>query len=239
MIQFIGDSYRKINGHIAQLAKECGRDPDEVTLIAVTKSFPLEHVLPAYDIGCREFGENKVQEALKKIQKAPEDINWHLIGTLQKNKVNKVVGKFSLIHSVDSLELAEKIDVCSEEAGVETKILLQVNTSGEDTKHGLTVRQWRNRFERILSLKNISVEGLMTIAPFTSDSEIVRGCFRKLRNFRDELQDTYGDRANVHHLSMGMTNDYPIAIEEGATILRIGSAIFGERYRSTSEDNKS
>lgn len=231
MIKFIGDSYRKIKGHIAQLAKACGRDPDDITLIAVTKSFPLEHVLPAYDAGCREFGENKVQEALKKIEEAPDDVNWHLIGTLQKNKVNKVIGKFSLIHSVDSLELAEKLDASSREAGVETKILLQVNTSGEETKHGLTVRQWRNRFERILSLTNVSVEGLMTIAPFTRDLEVVRGCFRKLRDFRDELQETAANRANVHHLSMGMTNDYPIAIEEGATILRIGSAIFGERYR--------
>lgn len=229
MIQFIGDSYRKIKGHIAQIAKECGRSPDEIMLLAVTKSFPLEHVLPAYDAGCREFGENKVQEALEKIENAPIDINWHLIGTLQKNKVRKVVGKFSLIHSIDTLELAQKLNSSSEEAGVITKILLQVNTSGEETKHGLSVRQWRNRIEKLLLLQNISVEGLMTIAPFSRDTEIVRSCFVKLREFRDELKDTYGSDTKIHHLSMGMTNDYPIAIEEGATIIRVGSAIFGAR----------
>ncbi|MEM1283097.1 MAG: YggS family pyridoxal phosphate-dependent enzyme [Chlamydiota bacterium] len=229
MIKFIGDSYRKIKSHIAQLAKECERDPEDITLLAVTKTLPMEHILSAYEVGGRHFGENKVQEALEKIQNAPDDIGWHLIGTLQKNKVRKVIGKFSLIHSVDSLELAEKIETCSEEAKEVTKVLLQVNTSGEQSKHGLSIRQWRNRFEEILSLNNISVEGLMTIAPFSDDTKVVRECFRKLRDFREELQELSGNRANIHHLSMGMTNDYPIAIEEGATILRIGSAIFGDR----------
>lgn len=230
MTQSVGDSYIKIKRHIAQISHECGRNPDEINLIAVTKSFTLENVLPAYQSGAHDFGENKVQEALEKMQNAPEDINWHLIGTLQKNKVRKVIGKFSLIHSVDSLELAEKIATCSKEMNLETKILLQVNTSGESTKHGLSIRQWRNRFEKVLSLSNISVEGLMTIAPFSHDPETIRTCFKKLRTFRDELQKIAGEKSFLRHLSMGMTNDYPIAIEEGATLLRVGSAIFGERY---------
>jgi PLP dependent protein len=229
MEKFIGDSYIKIKGRLEQIVTASGRTPDDITLVAVTKSFSLEHVLPSYKAGCREFGENKVQEALGKIQEAPDDIHWHLIGSLQKNKVRKVIGKFSLIHSVDSLELAEKISQCSEEKGICTNILLQVNTSGEESKHGLTCRQWRNRFDKILSLNNISIQGLMTIAPFTKDTTIVRNCFRKLREFRDELQEQVGDDTLLQHLSMGMTNDYPIAIEEGATIVRIGSAIFGER----------
>lgn len=209
---------------IATLARDAGRDPTEITLIAVTKNYPLEHVLPAYHSGCRHFGENRVQEALSKIEEAPSDLHWHLIGTLQKKKVPKVIGKFALIHSVDTPNLAQKISICSEEKGLITPILLQVNTSGEETKHGLSQDQWRQALDQIIPLPGIRLDGLMTMAPYTDDTDDIRACFKALRLFRDELQPTI---PTLRHLSMGMSHDYPIAIAEGATLLRIGSALFG------------
>ncbi len=226
-----GDSYYKIKQHIASTALECGRNPKEITLVAVSKQFSWGHISSAYNAGCREFGENKVQEALEKMSEAPDDIHWHLIGTLQKNKVRKVIGKFALIHSVDSIELAEKISLCSEGQGVKTRILLQVNTSGEATKHGYTIDEWREVFNEVRELSNVSVEGLMTLGPFTRDKGVIRRCFRGLREFRDELCENF-EECELPHLSMGMTNDYPIAIEEGATLVRVGSAIFGERVKN-------
>lgn len=216
----VGEQYLKLKREIAELATRCGRNPDTITLVAVTKMSPLEHVLPAYESGCRDFGENRVQEALGKISTAPNDLNWHLIGTLQKNKVRKVIGKFALIHSVDRLSLAEKISSCSEEEGIVTLILLEANTSGEEAKHGLTPEEWRECYPQVIALQGIKVEGFMTMAPFVEDEAVIRDCFRQLRLLRDELQPG-------GHLSMGMTHDYPIAIEEGATLLRIGTAIFG------------
>lgn len=229
MTRSTADSYRKIKRHVAQIAKECGRDPEELTLVSVSKTFSWDQVAPAYEARCRDFGESRIQDALPKIEEAPQDIHWHFIGTLQKNKVRKAVSNFSLIHSVDSLELAEKIAACGNEIGVSPPVLLQVNTSGEKTKHGLTKRQWKNRLEQVFSLNNLMVAGLMTIAPFSHDPEVIRDCFTLLREFRDEINEELPRRKKLKHLSMGMTNDYPIAIEEGATILRIGSAIFGER----------
>lgn len=232
----IPERYSWIKAKIAELACACGRNPEEITLVAVSKTFAADHILSAYKSGCRDFGENKVQEALEKIEALPDEMRWHMIGTLQKNKVRKAIGKFSLIHGVDNLELAEKIAICSGEAGLCTRLLLQVNISGEETKHGLNANEWRDSFERVLKLKNISLEGLMTIAPLAHDSAIVRNCFRNLREFRDELQTIAGERALLRHLSMGMSNDYPIAIQEGATLLRIGSAIFGKRDSSSSSN---
>lgn len=208
---------------IATIAHSVGRDPNEITLVAVTKNYPLEHVLPAYHAGCRHFGENRVQEALPKIEEAPSDLHWHLIGTLQKKKVPKVIGKFALIHSVDSPDLAQKISTCSQEKNIITPILLQVNTSGEATKHGLCPEAWRQALDQIASLPGIRLDGLMTMAPFTEDKEVIRACFRTLRLFRDELQPNI---PTLRHLSMGMTHDFSIAITEGATLLRIGSALF-------------
>ncbi len=224
-----GNSYSKIKHHVSLLAKETGRNPKDISIIAVSKNFPWEHVSSAYEIGCKNFGENKIPEALQKISEAPKDIKWHFLGTLQKNKVRKAVGSFELIHSVDSLSLAEKISQTAKELKYTAHILLQVNTSGEATKHGLAEEEWRKSFQEILALPNLSVDGLMTIAPFTHDDVIVRDCFRKLRFFKEELNKTFKPKNKLFHLSMGMTNDYPIAIQEGATLLRIGSAIFGER----------
>lgn len=182
-------------------------------LIVVSKNQPISKILEVYQQGCRDFGENRIHEALKKIEIAPSGINWHLIGTLQKNKVNKTLGKFSLIHSVDSFELAEKLS-----KGSHQSILLQVNTSGELSKHGLSIEEWRPYLDSLFSLPNISIQGLMTMAPLTKDTHVIRQTFCKLRQFGEELK--------LPHLSMGMSHDYELALEEGATIIRIGTAIF-------------
>lgn len=223
-----GNSYRKIKEHISLLAKECNRDPNNILLLGVSKNFSWEHIAPAYQFGCRDFGESKVQESLLKIEKAPKDISWHFIGNLQKNKVKKIIGKFDLIHSVDDFSLAKKISDCSLAAGIKTSILLQVNSSGEETKNGLTANKWIDLFEELDSLPNIAIKGLMTMAPLTNDEKIIRKCFRETKELFNEI-NRIKKREPLQHLSMGMTNDYPIAIQEGATIIRIGSAIFGER----------
>lgn len=211
-------NYKHLTEKISQLAQQCGRNPTEITLIAVSKGYSWDSVQPAYAEGCRHFGENRVQEALPKMAIAPEDIQWHMIGTLQKNKVHQCIGKFVMIHSVDSVELAKKISTCSVEANLITPILLQVNTSGEASKHGFSSDGFRHALPFIQSLPGIRVEGLMTMAPFTEEKTLIHNCFANLRKLRDH----YG----LKHLSMGMSHDYPIAIEEGATLLRIGSALF-------------
>lgn len=210
--------YHELKDTVARLASFCGRDPAEVTILAVSKGHPWEELKPCYDAGCRQFGENRVQEAELKIEKAPKDIHWHFIGALQKNKVNKVIGKYTMIHSVDDAELAEKISISSEKAELITPILLQVNTSGESTKQGMSGQEWGKVMSKVRALPGIQVEGLMTMAPLTEDEKIIRNCFISLR----ELRDHWG----LKHLSMGMSQDYPIAIQEGATFLRIGTALF-------------
>lgn len=221
------DQYRYIQDDVISAAEYYGRNPAEITLIAISKGYSWEEGFAAYQAGCRNFGESRVQEALTKISVAPTDICWHLVGNLQKNKVSKVLGKFALIHSVDTLELAAKISELSVRAGLETSILLEVNTSGEITKHGMQEEQWRRCFETLLNLPAIRVEGLMTMAPFTQNEDLVRRCFAGLREFRDELVKRAGPQASLmRHLSMGMSNDYRLAIAEGATLLRVGTAIF-------------
>lgn len=223
----VAEKYLSLVSEIRKAAKNCGRHPEEVSLVSVTKGYPIEHVLPAYDEGARIFGENRIQEALTKMDAAPSDIAWHLIGTLQKNKVKKAVGKFALIHSVDSLELAEKISQVSDEQGETTAILLQANTSGETSKQGLDRAEWKRAFDKVLGLPALDVQGLMTMAPYTEDKSVIHRCFEDLRKLRDDLQLAAGDHCLLKHLSMGMSHDYPIAIAEGATLVRIGTAIFG------------
>lgn len=216
--------YQRILDHIVQVAKRSGRDPSTITLIAVSKGHPWNVFAPAYEAGCRDFGESRLIEAQAKMKEAPSDIRWHLIGTLQKNKVRKAIGSFALIHSVDTFELAEKISQCSEEAHLVTSILLQVNASGEATKHGLSPQEWQHYIEPLLALPAIRLEGLMTMAPLTDDEKIIRNCFSTLRIMRDTLASQFKPHP-FRHLSMGMSHDYPIAIEEGATMLRIGTAL--------------
>lgn len=220
--------YSKVKDHILSLAVQEGRDPNTITLIAVSKNQSLSDVMAVYNEGCHVFGENRIQEALEKIPSAPKDIQWHFIGTLQSNKVKKAVTNFSLIHSVDTLELAERIAQESATQDCVTDILLQVNTSGELTKHGLSEEQWYRCMERLLQLPEIRLRGLMTMAPLAADENTVRSCFSSLRKFRDKLNHEYREYLALEHLSMGMSNDYPWAIAEGATLLRLGKVIFSE-----------
>ena len=220
------NNYQHLLEEIRAIALACGRNPDDITCIAVSKTHPWEEVLPLYEIGCFNFGENRIQEALEKIDQAPNGIDWHLIGPLQKNKVNKAIGKFVLIHSVDSIELAQKISQSSCKAGFTTSILIEVNTSGETTKHGFDEISLMNAFNEISELPNLIIDGLMTMAPYTENENVIRQCFRRLSELNTNLKEKNCQNAPMSHLSMGMSNDYRIAIEEGATLLRIGSFIF-------------
>lgn len=195
-----------------------------VKLVVVSKKQTLEAVEEVYHAGCRTFGENRVQEALIKKQSLPLDIEWHFIGSLQTHHLNKVIGHFSLLHSVDTPSLAKAIHERSIKKGVITPILLQANTSGEPSKHGLSSLEWKKAFLPLLSFSGIEIQGLMTMAPLTEDSSFIRHTFSSLQLLKKELEQLSG--RPLPHLSMGMSNDYEIAIEEGATIVRIGSAIF-------------
>jgi len=212
------ENYIRISENIAKIAISCGRRQEDITLIAVSKERSLDDVKALYDVGCLNFGENRIPDALLKIENSAQEINWHFIGSLQKNKVRKVIENFVLIHSVDSVDLAIKISECSVELNKVTRLLLQVNTSLEKTKHGFTEEALVASFEKLTSLPSIKIEGLMTMAPLTDDKQIIRDCFSRLRKLKVKL--------NLKELSMGMSQDYEIAIEEGATILRIGSKLF-------------
>jgi pyridoxal phosphate enzyme (YggS family) len=242
---------RQVRLRVADAAARSGRSPDDVTIIAVTKTVPVERVALAYELGLKSFGENRVQEARAKIAALHYPLmHWHLIGHLQTNKVARAVELFDLIHSVDSLRLAEALEhsaaarVREPQARVaepgEAKrpppearertvaVLLQVNVSGEASKEGVSLDALPALADGALSLPHLRVQGLMTIAPYTARPEEVRPVFRRLRELRDDLRERFPDGA-WDALSMGMTNDYVVAIEEGATMVRIGRAIFGER----------
>jgi PLP dependent protein len=220
------ENYQRIVENIASTAYKCGRNPADIELVIVTKGQPWQSIHPLYQIGCRNFAESWIQEALPKIESTPEDINWHFIGSLQKNKVRKAVPTFVLIQSVDSYELALKISQCSQEEEVLTKVLLEVNTSGEVTKHGFSVNDVKSELEKMRVLPFLKVEGFMTMAPHTDDERLIRSCFSRLWHLRDEVVMQSEGMIDLPHLSMGMSNDYKWAIEEGATMLRIGTAIF-------------
>jgi pyridoxal phosphate enzyme (YggS family) len=223
----VAEHYRELVERVRAKALQCGRDPKSVRVVAVSKTYPLEHVMPAYEIGCRDFGESRVQELQEKAPVAPKDILWHFIGPLQRNKVGKIVGECALIHSVDSQKLAESISSRSLQEDSVSQVLIQVNTSGESTKHGFSVEECEGAWEQLLGLKGIQVRGLMTIAPYTKNQDRVRTAFSELRELRDRLERCGG--MALPDLSMGMSQDYEIAIEEGATLLRVGSALFGKR----------
>lgn len=229
-------NYREVLASIDAIITSLGRK-GEVKLIAVSKNQPTEKLFGLYNLGCRLFGESKVQEWFFKKEALPEDVQWHFIGTLQKNKVRKVVGEFSMIHSVDSLELAQKIAEVSIEKGVTSHILLEVNTSHEGTKHGFTEEEVMLVYPEIQRLEGISVEGLMTIGPNTEDEGKIREAFKNLRKTKEKLEK--GGKP-LPHLSMGMSHDFQIALEEGATLIRIGTLLFGERKHTggTSTSNE-
>jgi len=217
------ENLRELDDRIGRAAEKAGRSPDEVTTIAVTKTVGPELVREAFEAGIRHFGENRVQEAGSKIRQltALESTpTWHMIGHLQTNKVPTAIGLFDLIHGVDSVRLADAISLNAQHR---MPVLLQVNVSGEPSKSGFPPAEVAAALERIATLPHLEVRGLMTIAPLTNDPEDVRPVFRQLRMLRDSL--------GLKHLSMGMTDDFEVAIEEGATMIRIGRAIFGERSR--------
>jgi len=227
----LAENIARVRERIAEAARRVGRDPAEVTLVAVSKTKPVELVEMAYNLGVTDFGENRVQEALPKIAHlhAPA-VRWHLIGHLQSNKAGKVVEPFFCIHSVDSLHLAQRLSRYAQEAGKRLSLLLQVNVAGEASKEGMVPSEVPELARQIAALPALAIEGVMTIAPLVENPEEVRPVFRELRRLRDRL------RAEVtvsdwRHLSMGMTDDYEVAIEEGATIVRVGRAIFGERAK--------
>ncbi len=216
---------------IAGSALRAGRVPEEVTLVAVSKTMPVELVQMAYNLGVTDFGENRVQEALPKISEFhPQGLRWHMIGHLQSNKAGKVVSPFYCVHSVDSLHLAQALSRHAGEQGKVLSVLLQVNVSGEASKEGMSLVETTELACQIVALPHIHVDGLMTIAPLVEDPEQVRPVFRALRLLRDRLRADL-PQCSWQHLSMGMTGDYGIAIEEGATIVRVGRAIFGERQK--------
>ena len=202
--------------------------PYNPRIVAVTKYFDETKLVEYYDLGIREFGENRVQDALSKMDKLPKEIlensNFHLIGHLQSNKVKLAVGKFDLIHSVDSLKLAQKIDEEAEKQGIIQKVLIQVNNANEESKFGFDPGEIKTCFAELLKLKHIKIEGLMNIAPLLEDEKALRELFSKIRHLKDELQSEY--KVELREISMGMSNDYTIALEEGATIIRLGRILF-------------
>lgn len=223
------DNLNEVKKRITEAAARAGRNPDEITLIAVSKTKPAEMVKEIYDAGIREFGENKVQEITTKSAILPNDINWHMIGHLQRNKVKQVIDKVSLIHSVDSMRLAEMISSEAVKKNITVSILLEVNIANEETKFGFKKDEVIQLFPEIAALPNIFVRGLMTSAPIVDNPEDNRQYFRELHQLCVDLKAKNIDNTSMDYLSMGMTGDYEVAIEEGATHVRVGTAIFGAR----------
>jgi PLP dependent protein len=229
--EWLSANIARVRANIAQAAQKAGRSPDEVTLVAVSKTKPLQLVKLAYNVGVTHFGENRVQEALPKIAAFhPPDASWQMIGHLQSNKAGKAAGAFDCVQSVDNLHLALALNRHAGEQGKRLPILLQVNIASEASKEGMSVEETPALARQIVALPHLEVQGLMTIAPLVENPEEVRPVFRGLRELRDRLREEIPE-CSWHHLSMGMTDDYSVAIEEGATIVRIGRAIFGERVR--------
>jgi len=247
------ENIHRVQERIARACARAGRDPSDVTLVAVSKTFPAEAISEAYRLGLRDFGENRVEEAVPKISSVKSQISnspwlanqqaeirnpkseiaWHLVGHLQSRKAREAVDLFDVIHSVDSVKLADKLSRLCVESGRVMPILLECNVSGEETKYGFSVARadktrWMTDVEAILALPGVRVEGLMTVAPLAADAEDARPVFRALRQLRDELAARF-PQASWRRLSMGMTDDFEVAIQEGATMVRIGRALFGER----------
>jgi pyridoxal phosphate enzyme (YggS family) len=223
----IAENLERVREQIANACAKCGRNPGDVELIAVTKTHPAELVREAIEGGQTLFGENKVQEARAKIPLLPSTIRWHLIGHLQKNKIRHALPLFEMIHSVDSFELATAINRVANEDGHRPRVLLEVNVSGEGSKFGFEPDLLRNQLEQLLALDRLAIEGLMTIPPLAPEAEESRKFFVALRELRDELEHSAG--VKLPQLSMGMSDDFAVAIEEGASFVRVGTAIFGKR----------
>ena len=214
---------------ISDTARKARRSPDDVQLVAVSKTHNAEKVREAYDAGQPIFGESRVQEARAKIPLLPSSLRWHFVGHLQKNKIRHALPLFELFHSVDQVDLARDMNRIAEDEGMHPRVLLEVNVAGEGSKFGFQPDKLRQDMEALLALARLSIEGLMTIPPLAEQAEASRKYFVELRELRDRLETEF--QMKLPHLSMGMTNDFPVAVEEGATLVRVGTAIFGERNR--------
>lgn len=223
------DNLAQVEENIEKACKKAGRDRSEVTLIAVSKTKPVSMLQEIYDENIRHFGENKVQELCDKIEQLPEDIHWHMIGHLQRNKVKYIVGKVDLIHSVDTYRLAEEINIQAKKKNVIVPILVEVNIAEEESKFGISKEDAILLVEEISHLENVRIKGLMTIAPYVENPEDNRQYFQKIKQLSVDITNKNIDNVSMEILSMGMTGDYMVAIEEGATMIRVGTGIFGER----------
>ena len=229
----VAENLANVREQIAHAATKAGRSADDIELVAVTKTHPAEKVREAIEAGQTLFGESRVQEARAKIPELPSAIRWHLVGHLQKNKIRHALPLFELIHSVDSFALAEEINRIADEDGMHPRVLLEVNVAGEGSKFGFKPETVRAEMESLLALPRLSIEGLMIIPPLAEEAEASRTFFVQLRELRDALEKEFDLKLPL--LSMGMTNDFTVAIEEGATLLRVGTAIFGGRRRPKRE----
>jgi PLP dependent protein len=228
-MESIEENLARVREQIAVAAARAGRVKEEIELVAVSKTHPAEKVQAAFEAGQTLFGESRVQEARAKIPLLPSRLRWHFIGHLQKNKIRHALPLFELFHGIDSLAVAQEMHRVAEEEGMHPRVLLEVNLAGEASKHGFAPEELQRDLEPTLSLGRLTVEGLMTIPPLAPEAEASRHYFVALRELRDKLETEFNVR--LPQLSMGMSGDFPIAIEEGATLVRVGTAIFGERSR--------
>ena len=225
----IRENLEKVQNNILTACTKANRSANDVTLIAVSKTKPVELLQEAYDAGVRDFGENKVQEIMDKYDKLPSDIRWHMIGHLQRNKVKYIIDKVVLIHSVDSLRLAEEISKQAQKHNLTMPILIELNIGAEDTKFGTSLEEAIALVKEISLLPNIQIKGLMTVAPFVDDAEENRHYFNAMKHLSVDIMKENIDNVCMDILSMGMTGDYEVAVEEGATMVRVGTGIFGPR----------
>jgi len=226
-VSSFAENLERVREQIAMAAKKSGRSMDDIELVAVTKTHDADRVREAVEAGQQLFGESKVQEARVKIPELPSNLRWHFIGHLQKNKIRHALPLFEMFHGIDSLDLAQDMNRIGDEAGIRPRILLEVNVAGEGSKFGFKPDNLRSQMESLLSLPTLTIEGLMTIPPLAPEAEASRQFFVQLRELRDSLEKEF--RVQLPCLSMGMTSDFPVAVEEGATLVRVGTAIFGER----------
>jgi pyridoxal phosphate enzyme (YggS family) len=229
----IAYNLERVRAQIAQAAAKSGRSVEDVDLVAISKTHDAEKVREAIEAGQTLFGESRVQEARVKIPDLPSSAHWHFVGHLQKNKIRHALALFELIHSIDSLALAEDMNRIAEEEGMHPRVLLEVNVAGEGSKFGFQPDKLRAEMESLLALPRLSILGLMCIPPISDEAEASRKYFVALRELRDQLQSEF--HVDLAQLSMGMTQDYAVAVEEGATLVRVGTAIFGERSKPKRE----
>ena len=223
----IAENLERVREQIAQAAAKAGRTANEIELVAITKTHPPEQVREAVEAGHTLFGESRVQEARAKIPELPSNLRWHFVGHLQKNKIRHALALFDLFHGVDSLALAQEMDRIAAEEGKQPRVLLEVNVAGEGSKFGFKAETLRAEVGFALALPRLSIEGFMCIPPLAEEGEASRKFFVQLRELRDSLEKEFD--VKFPHLSMGMTQDFPVAVEEGATLVRVGTAIFGQR----------